>query len=118
VLIVDDSKAMRKTLRFFFEQMMGLNVVAEAEDGQDGVEKFKKHRPQIVVSDIMMPGMSGIETLKAIRAESPNACVIMITSCREKRYATDCVLSGAYDYILKPFEPKRVAAVIKSAIQS
>ena len=116
VLIVDDSKAVRKTLRLVFEKM-GLNVVDEAEDGLVGVEKFKKHKPSLVTCDIAMVNMNGLETLKAIRAENPRAKVIMISSIKDKKKVYDCIVAGAFDYILKPFVPHRVVTVVKGALE-
>jgi len=117
VLIIDDSKAVRKTLRMILEKL-GLRVVDEAEDGLIGVQKYKQLRPSLVTCDIMMVNMNGVETLKAIRAENPNARVVMISSIRDKAKILDCVMAGARDYILKPFVPSRVITVIKNVLEN
>lgn len=117
VLIIDDSKAVRKTLRLVLERI-GLRVVDEAEDGAMGAQMYRQYRPSLVTCDIAMVNLDGIETLKAIKKENPNARVIMISSIRDKNKILDCVLAGAKDYILKPFVPSRVITVVKSALEN
>jgi len=117
VLIIDDSKAVRKTLRLIFEKM-GLNVVDEAEDGAIGMVKYKKYRPTLVTCDIAMVNMDGLETLRKIREDNPNAKVLMISSIKDKKKVLDCVVAGAFDYILKPFIPDRVVTVVKGALEN
>jgi uncharacterized protein len=117
VLIIDDSKAVRKALRLIVERM-GLRVADEAEDGEIGVQKFRQLRPTLVTCDIAMVNLDGIQTLKAIRKENPNARVIMISSIRDKNRILDCILGGSRDYILKPFVPSRVITVIKNVLEN
>lgn len=117
VLIIDDSKAVRKTLRLIFEKM-GLHVVDEAEDGEIGVEMYKKYKPRLVTCDIAMVNMDGVTTLKNIRTINDKAKVIMISSIKDKKKVFDCIVSGAFDYVLKPFVPSKVMTVVRSALDS
>lgn len=117
VLIIDDSKAVRKTLKLILEKI-GLRVVGEAEDGEEGVEKYRQLRPAITTLDIAMVRMDGIETLRGIRKINSNARVIMISSVRDRKKVLDCVMAGSMDYILKPFIPKKVIATVRSALQT
>lgn len=117
VLIIDDSKAVRKTLRMIFEKM-GLYVVDEAEDGEIGVEMYKKYKPRLVTCDIAMVNMDGVTTLKNIRSINDKAKIIMISSIKDKKKVFDCIVSGAFDYVLKPFVPSRVMTVVRSALDS
>ncbi len=117
VIIIDDSRAVRQTLKLLLEKL-GLEVVGEAENGRQGLELYKKLKPTLVTCDIAMVRMDGIETLKAIREENEDAKVIMISSIRDKKKVLECVVQGAFDYVLKPFVPGRVITVVKSALES
>ncbi|MFA6450748.1 MAG: FapA family protein [bacterium] len=114
VLIIDDSKEIRSLLRFICESM-DLTVIGEAEDGREGVEKFASLCPSLVTCDISMVNMDGIAALKEIRALSNNAKVIMISAIKDKEKVMECVVSGAFDYIVKPFTPNKVKTVLKTA---
>jgi hypothetical protein len=115
-LIIDDSKSVRKTMALILEKM-GLRVVAEAEDGAEGVAIYRETRPTLVTCDIAMVNMNGVEALQEIRTINPRAKVIMISSNRDKKKVLDCVMAGAEDYILKPFVPKKVMTVIRSVLE-
>jgi uncharacterized protein (DUF342 family)/CheY-like chemotaxis protein len=115
-LVIDDSKSVRKTMALILEKM-GLRVVAEAEDGAEGVAIFRETRPSLVTCDIAMVNMDGIEALRKIREISSRAKVIMVSSNRDKKKVLDCVMAGAEDYILKPFVPKKVMTVIRSVLE-
>ncbi len=117
VLIIDDSKSVRKSLRMIFERI-NYRVVDEAEDGEIGIQKYRQFRPSLVTCDISMVNLNGIETLKAIRSENNNAKVIMISSNKDKKKVYDCIANGAADYILKPFMPSKVIAVVNSISES
>ncbi|MEW5947079.1 MAG: FapA family protein [bacterium] len=117
VLIIDDSRSVRKTLKLILEKM-GLKVTGEAEDGEEGVEKYRELKPALVTCDVAMVRMDGIETLKAIKAENRRAKILMISSVRDRKKVLDCVMAGALDYILKPFVPKKVTAAVRNALES
>lgn len=117
LLIVDDCKDVRRFIRLMAERM-GFTVVAEAEDGAQGIELFRKHRPAFVTCDINMVNMNGIDALKLIKAAAPGTKVIMISAIKDKEHIVKCIAAGADDYLKKPITPAAVEGVLKSALHS
>jgi len=111
ILIVDDALFMRSMLRDIFVKA-GHEVVGEATDGADAVEKFQKLGPDLVTMDIVMPGKNGIEALRDIMACNPEACVVMCSALGQDSLVMEAVEAGARDFIIKPFQEKRVLEVI------
>lgn len=114
ILLMDDDENICKVIRLYLEKE-GMTVEV-AHDGATGLELFQKETPNLVLLDIMMPGMDGIEVIKQIRKDS-TVPVIMLTA---KGDTIDKVLAlelGADDYIVKPFEPKELIARIKAVIR-
>ena len=114
VLLIDDDENICKVVKLYLEKE-GFDIMV-ANDGQAGLDMFATTEPDIVLLDIMMPGMDGIEVIKRIRKDS-NVPVIMLTA---KGDTFDKVLAlelGADDYIVKPFEPKELIARIKAVIR-
>jgi two-component system, chemotaxis family, chemotaxis protein CheY len=111
VLIVDDSAFMRSMLKNYITKA-GCDVVAEAIDGNDAVTKFEKYRPKLIFLDIMMPKKNGLEALKEIMAIDQSVKVIMCTSVGQEKVITEAVESGASEFIVKPFKPEDITAVI------
>ncbi len=100
ILVVDDDLAVCSMLEEFLN---GKGYQASvALSGQEGLEKLEKEKPQIVLLDIKMPHMDGIETLKKIREVNKEVGVVMITAVKENEVARKCIELGAYDYIVKP----------------
>ena len=113
-LIVDDSKTYRAIMRELVVSM-GHEVVGEAVDGVEAVEKHKELHPDVTLLDIEMPRMVGIDALKAIMADDPEAAIIMLTSVDDMGVVDDCIMSGARDYIRKDKldqAPQRIQDVI------
>ena len=94
----------------------GYNVVGEAENGKVAVDKYMELKPDLVLMDITMPEMDGIESLKAIRAKDPNACVIMCSAMGQQAMVIEAIQSGAKDFIVKPFQAERVLEAVKKVI--
>lgn len=111
VLIVDDSRTSRKILKGILEGA-GHEVVGEAVDGQDGVDKYKELTPDIVTLDITMPVLDGLESLKAIKAADPNAKVIMVTAAAQQNKMVEAIKLGAVEFVTKPFEPDVILAMV------
>ena len=111
ILIVDDSRTSRKILRNILETA-GNEIVAEAMDGQDGINKFKDINPDIVTLDITMPVMDGLEALKNIKAENPAAKVIMVTAAGQQNKMIDAIKLGASEFVTKPFEPEEIVKMV------
>lgn len=113
VLIVDDSKTSRSMLKNILTQN-GYEVVAEAEDGQEGYSKYCDLNPDFVTLDITMPIMDGIETLVKIKEYDPAAKVIMVTAAGQKGKMLDAIKLGASEFVTKPFETNQIISIMES----
>jgi two-component system chemotaxis response regulator CheY len=107
VLIVDDSRTSRRILRDILERA-GYNIVGESINGKEGVDSYRKLQPDIVTMDITMPEMDGIEALKLIRKEFPDAKVVMITAAGQKDKMMEAIKLGAAEFVSKPFVEETV----------
>lgn len=114
IMIVDDAIFMRMKLKDILEKN-GYDVVAEAQNGVDAIEKYRAERPDIVTMDITMPEMDGIEALKGIKKIDPAAKVIMCSAMGQQAMVMEAIQSGALDFIVKPFETDRVIDSIQKA---
>jgi len=117
VLIVDDALFMRNLLRDIFEPA-GWEVVAEAENGLQAVEQFRKHTPDLVTMDIVMPEMGGIDAMKKILFEYPQARVVMCSALGQESMVLEAIKSGARDFIVKPFQDAQVLEVVARVCNS
>ena len=116
VLIVDDAIFMRMKLKDILEKN-GFEVVAEAQNGVEAVEKYNSERPDLVTMDITMPEMDGVAALKAIKQMDPSAKVIMCSAMGQQSMVMDAIQAGALDFIVKPFDNERVLQSLKKAIR-
>ncbi|WP_314061211.1 response regulator [uncultured Vagococcus sp.] len=107
VLIVDDAVFMRMKLRDILEKN-GYEVVDEAANGLEAIEKYKGANPDLVTMDITMPEMDGVEALKQIKAFDANAKVLMCSAMGQQAMVMDAIRAGAVDFIVKPFDSDRV----------
>ena len=115
ILLVDDAAFMRKVIKDTLNKN-GYTDVHEAVDGADAVEKYDELHPDLVMMDITMPNMDGLEALKAIRAKDPNANVVMCSAMGQESMVIDAVRSGAKDFIVKPFKPDRVLKTVNAIL--
>ena len=115
ILLVDDAAFMRKMIKDTLTKN-GYTEVYEAVDGADAVAKFGELAPDLVVMDITMPNMDGLEALKAIRAKDGSANVVMCSAMGQESMVMDAVRSGAKDFIVKPFKPDRVLKTVTSIL--
>ena len=111
VLVVDDSKTSRKMLSDVLTKM-GLEVIGEAVNGEEGFLKYKELRPDIVTMDITMPVMNGLESLLLIKHEDENAKVVMITAAGQKNNLMQAVKAGAEEFLTKPLEEEEIRRVV------
>ena len=111
ILLVDDSRTSRKILRGILEGA-GHEIVAEAVDGQDGVDKYGEFSPQVVTMDITMPVMDGLEALRIIKENDSKAKVIMVTAAGQQNKMLDAIKHGASEFVTKPFEAEAVIKLI------
>ncbi|MCM3665619.1 response regulator [Mesobacillus subterraneus] len=115
ILVVDDAAFMRMMIKDILTKN-GFEVVAEAADGQQAVERFKELQPDLVTMDITMPEMDGITSLKEIKKINPNAKVIMCSAMGQQAMVIDAIQAGAKDFIVKPFQADRVIEAISKAL--
>ena len=101
VLIVDDHKIMREGLRFLLKDKPNVNVVGEAENGRDAQALVTKLKPDIVIMDIAMPDLNGMEATKMILNENPDTRIIALSSHSGKEFVTGMFKAGASGYLLK-----------------
>ncbi|MER2237444.1 MAG: response regulator, partial [Psychrobacillus sp.] len=94
----------------------GFEVVGEAADGVQAVEKYAELKPDLVTMDITMPEMDGIEALKKIKEKDPSATIIMCSAMGQQAMVIDAIQAGAKDFIVKPFQADRVIEAISKAI--
>ena len=107
VLITDDAAFMRMMLKDILAKN-GHEVVAEAGDGLEMLQKYDETMPDIVTLDITMPNMDGLVALKELRKKHPNANVVMCSAMGQQSMVIDAIKSGAKDFIVKPFQAERV----------
>ena len=112
ILIVDDSRTSRKILRGILEGA-GHEIVAEAVDGQDGVDKYSEFSPQVVTMDITMPVMDGLEALRIIKENDKNAKVIMVTAAGQQNKMMDAIKLGASEFVTKPFDADSILKMVE-----
>ena len=115
ILICDDAAFMRMMIKDILTKN-GYNVAGEAENGAKAVEKYKEVKPDLVMMDITMPEMDGIQALKAIKVADPGATVIMCSAMGQQAMVIESIQSGAKDFIVKPFDKDRVLEAVKKAI--
>jgi len=115
IMLVDDAAFMRMTIKNCLTKAGYTNLV-EAGDGQQAVDTFAKENPDLVIMDITMPNMDGLEALKAIRAKDGNANVVMCSAMGQETMVIDAIRSGAKDFIVKPFKPDRVLKTVSTIL--
>lgn len=117
ILIVDDHSVVRQGLRMFLSLDSELEVVGESENGQEALLMTRELKPDVVLMDLLMPVMDGIEATKAIRAELPEVEVVALTSVLEDISVTGAVRAGAIGYLLKNSEPDELHRAIRGAAE-
>ncbi|KGX88628.1 response regulator [Pontibacillus marinus] len=115
ILIVDDAAFMRMMIKDILTKN-GFEVVGEAQDGNQAIEKYKELEPDLVTLDITMPEMDGITALKEIKSTNPEAKVIMCSAMGQQAMVIDAIQAGAKDFIVKPFQADRVLEAINKAL--
>ncbi|HSF59720.1 MAG TPA: sigma-54 dependent transcriptional regulator, partial [Candidatus Binatia bacterium] len=115
ILVVDDDPDIREVLADRLDSL-GYRVLTAA-NGAEGLEAFERHSPHLVLLDIEMPGMNGLEMLAEIRKREHDTAIIMITAYGTIERAVEAMKEGAYDFIPKPFEPDHVALIVAKALE-
>jgi two-component system, chemotaxis family, chemotaxis protein CheY len=117
VLIVDDAIFMRNMIKDIFAGDQ-FDIVGEAANGVEAVEKFKELKPDLVTMDIVMPFKSGIEATKEILGMSKNALIIMCSALGQESLVMEAIEAGAADFVVKPFKPEDVHRVVQKVLSS
>ncbi|ASQ93832.1 response regulator transcription factor [Streptomyces sp. 11-1-2] len=114
VLLVDDHQVVLRGLRTFLQVQDDIEVVGEASDGEEGVARAEELRPDVVLMDVKMPGLDGIEALRTLRDLGNPARVLIVTSFTEKRTVVPALRAGAAGYVYKDVDPEALARAIRS----
>ena len=114
-VIADDEAFIRQVLLKMLERL-GIDVVGVAENGRMALELYKQHRPDIIILDIAMPDMDGLEALRQVLAADPEAKVLMCTSFSSKQYVVEAVKVGAKGYLNKPFDLDKIREKISKIV--
>ncbi len=117
VLVVDDAAFLRAMLRDILEAA-GHEVLSEAANGVEAIEKYKSFRPDVVTMDITMPVMEGLEALRQIKAFDANARIIMCSAMGQRDMIMEAIRSGASDFLVKPFQSARVVEAINKTLMA
>lgn len=115
ILICDDAAFMRMMIKDILTKN-GYTVIGEAANGAEAVEKYAQLKPNLVMMDITMPEMNGIDALKKIRENDGNANVIMCSAMGQQAMVIESIQAGAKDFIVKPFQVERVLEAVQKAI--
>ena len=115
ILVCDDAAFMRMMIKDILTKN-GYNVAGEAENGVKAVEKYNETKLDLVLMDITMPEMDGIQALKQIKANDPGATVIMCSAMGQQAMVIESIQAGAKDFIVKPFQADRVLEAVKKVV--
>jgi len=114
VAVIEDHTSIRQWICRYIDSIPGLQVAGEAGDGQEAYKLCLKLKPSIIVLDIMLPGLNGIELLKRFRRRIPKSKVLIFSACKAKELEKDCVYNGAYGYVEKTASQE----VLREAIET
>lgn len=116
VLVADDASFMRQMIRDII-QPEGFEVVGEASDGVEVLERYRELGPDVVLMDIVMPKRSGIDAVKALVGEDPGATVVMCSALGQETLVMEALQAGAKDFIVKPFKPDAVVGTLRKVLE-
>lgn len=115
ILVVDDAAFMRMMIKDVLSKN-GYEILGEAENGQKAIEKYKELTPDLVIMDITMPEVDGIQAVKEIKKFDSNAKIIMCSAMGQQAMVIESIQAGARDFIVKPFQADRVVEAVKKVI--
>src|SRR6202043_362493 len=113
IMLADDHQLVRAGFRALLKQIPAVEVVAEAADGREALDLFKKHRPDVVLIDIAMPKLHGLEAIARITGEFPKAMVIVLSMHANQEYVVQAIQAGARGYLIKEDAVSELKAAIK-----
>ncbi len=117
VLIIDDHPLLRRGVMQLLELENDLEPVGEASDGSEGLQLAQKLAPDLILLDLNMDGMTGVETLRALREQGSEACVVVLTVSDSDEDITNALRAGANGYLLKDMEPEALVAQLRRAAE-
>jgi NarL family two-component system response regulator LiaR len=115
VMLIDDHRVVRQGLRDFLELQPDIDVIGEASSGEEGVQLARELLPDVVLMDLVMPGIDGVETTRLVKAVSPSSRVIVLTSFADDDKVFPAIKAGAISYLLKDISPEDLAHAIRAA---
>jgi len=115
ILLVDDSKVSRSSLKDILIKN-GYEVAGEAGNGKAAVEQYGELQPDLVLMDVIMPEMDGVEALKKIKALDPDARIIMLAAVGQQAMVMEAIQIGAVDFVVKPFQADRILESVKKVL--
>jgi len=116
VLLADDHPIVRQGLRHLLEAEADVKIVGEASDGLQAVQLAEKFKPNVLVVDIMMPGLNGLEVLKQMKERSPATCSIVLSMQSADVYVVEALKAGAYGYVLKETGPSELVNAVRQVV--
>ena len=116
ILIADDAVMMRAMLRDILNENEDFEIVGEAANGVEVIEKYKELKPDLVTMDIVRPLKSGIEATREIRELDDNAKIIMCSALGQESLVTEALEAGALDFVVKPFQPEDVMEIVSKIV--
>ncbi|MBN1779984.1 response regulator [bacterium] len=117
ILITDDARLMRNIIRDSIAAAFADYEILEAGNGEEAVQTYMEHHPDLVTMDVTMDIMNGIDAAKTILSRDPCAKIIMVTAMGQEKMLEECISAGVLDYIVKPFTGARIAAAVYKALQ-
>jgi NarL family two-component system response regulator LiaR len=115
ILLVDDHAVVREGLRNFLALQDGLEIVGEASDGAEAIDQARRLEPDVILMDLVMPGLDGIGAMRQLRVQSPASRVIVLTSFLDDERVLPAIQAGAAGYLLKNVAPAELARAIRAA---
>lgn len=115
ILIVDDASFMRMMIKDILTKN-GFEIAGEAENGAKAIEKFKELQPDLVIMDITMPEVDGIQAVKEIKKIDPNSKIVMCSAMGQQAMVIEAIQAGAKDFIVKPFQADRVIEAVRKVL--
>jgi two-component system chemotaxis response regulator CheY len=115
VLVCDDAIFMRTMIGDILSQA-GFEIVGEAESGLQAVQKYRELKPDLVTMDIVMPDMGGIEAVREICKQDPDAKILMCSAMGQQALVVEAIQAGAKDFVVKPFQPSRVLEAVQRVL--
>jgi len=115
VLVCDDAIFMRTMIADILGQA-GYEVIGEAETGAQAVQRYRELKPDLVTMDIVMPDMGGIDAVREITKDDPNAKILMCSAMGQQALVVEAIQAGAKDFVVKPFQPSRVLEAVQRVL--